>query len=369
MRRRLPVRLAQATLGVLAPLVAAAASLAFFSATGAGAAQGSVATIIAPTNVVAQQTGSVSSSWTAARLSSGGSVQGYRVNRSDGTIICGSPTLVTTLQCTDAGAPAGTYSYTVTAIYNSWKASTASAPITVLAAPSLISTPANPSANTSPTIAFGGGGTGVSYQCALDSTTFTACTSPQSLKALNANTPLAAGAHTFKVQAVQGRSTGPDISYAWTINTTAPTITAQPTNPSLSASATFSFSHPVYASFKCQLDNGGYRACTSPTAYTGLSSGWHTFQVKASDAAGADTSPASYSWFVIAIFPGAGTTGQAAGQTAAKHTKSGVTELSVANGHGARASRRQGSPCEPQASAPSCRCAHAALRHEVARCE
>ena len=207
-----------------------------------------------------------------------------------------------------------------------------------------VTPPANPSVNTSPTIAFGSGGTGVSYQCALDSTTFTACTSPQSLEGLNANTPLAAGAHTLKVHAVQGRSTGPDISYAWTINTTAPTISSSPPSISASSSASLAFSHSAYTTFKCQLDNSGYRACTSPTAYTGVSSGWHTFQVKASDAAGADTSPASYSWFVIAIFPGAGTTGQAAGQTAATHTKSGVTELSVANGHGARAGRRQGPP-------------------------
>jgi hypothetical protein len=327
---------------------------------------------------------------------------------------------------TDADASAGTYTYTVTAVYNSWKASTTSAAITVLAAPTLTSTPANPSANTSPTVGFAGAG--VSYQCALDSTTFTACTSPQSLKALNANTPLTAGAHTFKVHAVQGRSTGADISYAWTlntsaptigssppsisastspsvafshsaygtfkcqldgggfttctspasyiglasgahtfqveaidsdgvatsaavyswtINTSAPTITSQPTSPSLSASASFSFSHPVYSSYRCQLDSGGFQACTSPTAYTRLSSGWHSFQVKAVDAAGAETSAASHSWFVIAIFPGANTSGQAATSAAAPN----LGAVRAANGQRARAAPQRSRACKRPAKA------------------
>jgi hypothetical protein len=98
MKHRLPMRFAQAIAALLAPLLAAGAPLAFFSASGAGAAQGDVATIVAPTGVSAQQSGSLSISWTAARLSNGGSVQGYRVSRSDGTAICGTPTLITSLQ-------------------------------------------------------------------------------------------------------------------------------------------------------------------------------------------------------------------------------------------------------------------------------
>jgi hypothetical protein len=66
----------------------------------------------------------------------------------------------------------------------------------------------------------------------------------------------------------------------------------------------FSFTHAESAySFLCQLDGGGFSACTSPTAYSALSSGSHTFQVEAKGADGAVTSVASYTWTVDATAP------------------------------------------------------------------
>ena len=52
------------------------------------------------------------------------------------------------------------------------------------------------------------------------------------------------------------------------------------------------------SSFECQLDGGGYAACTSPQSYSSLADGSHTFEVKATDPAGNTSSPADSTWAV-----------------------------------------------------------------------
>lgn len=91
-------------------------------------------------------------------------------------------------------------------------------------------------------------------------------------------------------------------SLAVTTDTTAPatTITGQPSNPSVTASATFSFaSNEAGSRFECSLDGAAFTACTSAQSYTNLSNGNHTFQVRAIDLAGnGDATPASFTWTV-----------------------------------------------------------------------
>jgi subtilase family serine protease len=76
-------------------------------------------------------------------------------------------------------------------------------------------------------------------------------------------------------------------------------ITVNPTDPSTSPSASFSFTSEAGATFQCKLDSGAYVSCTSPKTYAGLTAGSHTFLVRATDLVGnTDPTPASYTWTI-----------------------------------------------------------------------
>lgn len=63
--------------------------------------------------------------------------------------------------------------------------------------------------------------------------------------------------------------------------------------------ALFWLSADEAASFACSLDGAAYSPCDSPMRYSDLDPGWHTFAVRAVDAAGnADPSPARTRWLV-----------------------------------------------------------------------
>lgn len=62
-----------------------------------------------------------------------------------------------------------------------------------------------------------------------------------------------------------------------------------------SASFVFTLTDPT-ATATCQLDAGAWTSCTSPKGYSGLGGGTHTFRVRAANAEGTESSPATYSW-------------------------------------------------------------------------
>lgn len=165
----------------------------------------------------------------------------------------------------------------------------------------------NPGAQTgdnTPTFTFSGNdGSGVgnmTFQCQVDAGGFSSCTSPFTTSSLTD------GSHTFQVRATDGvgNQDASPASFTFTVDATAPntTIDTNPSDPSTSADATFTFSGNDGSgvgglTFQCKLDAASFSSCTSPQNLMGLSAGSHTFQVRATDAVGnTDASPASYTW-------------------------------------------------------------------------
>ncbi len=82
-------------------------------------------------------------------------------------------------------------------------------------------------------------------------------------------------------------------------------ITDQPPATTTETTASFSFeSSEAGSSFECSLDGGAWVSCTSPKTYSSLSAGAHTFEVRATDAAGnVDPTPARVSFRVETVVP------------------------------------------------------------------
>lgn len=92
------------------------------------------------------------------------------------------------------------------------------------------------------------------------------------------------------------------------------TITVNPTNPSNDSTPDFEFTGTDdvggsgIASFECQIDGGGFSACTSPATFGPLTDGSHTFDVRAIDNAGnVDPTPATYTWIIDLAGPSVST--------------------------------------------------------------
>jgi hypothetical protein len=169
-------------------------------------------------------------------------------------------------------------------------------------------TPANPTNQASGEFRFSTsdeGGSGVrKVECSLDGSELAPCTSPVNVG------PLVDGEHEFQVWATDWAGHTSFDPYSWTVDTSAPTVEIESEPPSLTSSgeATFTFSGDDgegtgVSGFECSLDGEPFATCSSPKTYTGLGDGQHSFEVKAVDAAGNASDPASYSWSVDATPP------------------------------------------------------------------
>ena len=149
---------------------------------------------------------------------------------------------------------------------------------------------------TSATFGFSSNEAGATFECRLDGAPFAACTTPHVAPGLSE------GGHQFDVRAIDraGNVDPAPASRTWTVDTVAPdtAITAGPVGVGADTSAQFAFtSTETGSTFECRLDGGSYDPCTSPKDYVGLDGGAHTFEVRATDAAGnGDPSPASRTW-------------------------------------------------------------------------
>ena len=136
---------------------------------------------------------------------------------------------------------------------------------------------------------------GASFKCSKDGAPFYSCLTPFTWSWASE------GPHTFAAFAYDpaGNQSDPQ-TIAFTVDTIPPdvAITGSPANPTTATTATFEFtSTDPAASYSCTLDAWAAEPCASPTTYTGLSTGPHTFMVAAVDPAG-NSSARSYPWEV-----------------------------------------------------------------------
>jgi hypothetical protein len=192
---------------------------------------------------------------------------------------------------------AGGHTFSVWAVDAAGNVSTATAYswTVAVAAPSLLATPPTTSAATTAAFSFADAPY-ASFACKLDAGSFARCDSGS----VSYAGPLTAGSHTFTVHALDadGVATSDQV-YSWTVNTSAPTLTATPAGTTNATSATFSFSDAPYTSFQCKLDTGVFAACSGSVTYAGpLAAGSHTFTVHALDAAGVATADRTFTWTI-----------------------------------------------------------------------
>jgi len=166
----------------------------------------------------------------------------------------------------------------------------------------LTSTPSDPSGDPGAVFGFSANEVVNGFQCSLDGAPFSACSSGVTYG------PLGDGGHSFVVRATDlAGNTSSAVTYTWTIDATAPpapALTDAPQDPSGVGTARFSFSDAdSTASFQCQLDGGGFSACSSPKEYSGLGDGSHTFGVKAVDPIGHESGVTTYTWAVDTVHP------------------------------------------------------------------
>jgi hypothetical protein len=136
------------------------------------------------------------------------------------------------------------------------------------------------------------------FDCSLDGASFERCTSPRRYERL------AEGDHTFRVRARDraGNRDSTPARKSWLVDSSAPntTIVSGPAGEVSVSIATLTFSSTeAESTFECSLDGAPFSTCASPTTYSGLAPGFHTFDVRAKDEAGnVDETPATRTWRV-----------------------------------------------------------------------
>ena len=154
-----------------------------------------------------------------------------------------------------------------------------------------------------PTFTFTSNELGSTFSCHFDAGSFTNCSSP-----LTRGSPLADGAHTFYVKAIDAPGNESAVrARLFSVDTQAPqtTITAGPSGPTTDNTPTFTFASSESGStFQCRFDFEAFAACSGPgashTPSAALSPGSHSFEVRATDKAmNTDPTPATRTFLVI----------------------------------------------------------------------
>ncbi|MDH4163772.1 MAG: FG-GAP-like repeat-containing protein [Nitrospirota bacterium] len=209
------------------------------------------------------------------------------------------------------GLSEGTNSITATAADLAGNSATASAEIVLdTAAPdtTITSSPAVLSNTVSALFNFSADETGSTFVCSIDSGSFINCSSPATYSIL------AEGGHTFQVKATDqaGNTDNTPATYAWSIDTIAPTatITGAPGSDTNQTSATLTVGGTDVTAYQYKLDSGSYSAeipVATAIALTGLSDGSHAVSVIGKDSAGnwqSQAASTTATWTVDTAAPG-----------------------------------------------------------------
>jgi hypothetical protein len=162
---------------------------------------------------------------------------------------------------------------------------------------SIASGPTGHIATTSASFAFSSTESLTGFECKLDpGGSFLPCSSPQSYSGL------ADGLHIFSARAIdRAGNTGPAAIRSFTVDTHGPVVSiiGGPSGRTKSRRASFSFAaNEAGGAFVCGLDTGPPQPCSSPFTLKARR-GRHTFEVRATDAAGNAGPPASRRWRVV----------------------------------------------------------------------
>ncbi|MBI2061837.1 MAG: hypothetical protein HYT87_19020 [Nitrospirae bacterium] len=163
----------------------------------------------------------------------------------------------------------------------------------------ITSSPSTTIINQNATFQFGPATTEIpsSYECAVDSGAFAACTSPFTSGSL----PL--GTHTFYVRGLdQFANTGAIVSKTWTLGPQDVTLTTKPPTTTVNLKGQIVFTaNPTGTgvTYQCRIDSGTFASCTSPYNFGGLSIAAHTFEIRPYDQFGNQGTTSSYSWTII----------------------------------------------------------------------
>ena len=142
------------------------------------------------------------------------------------------------------------------------------------------------------------------FECELDSGSFSPCESPYT-------TPqLTDGTHTFRVRAIGAENNADPTPASSTFTVEADldppetTIDSGPAEGSTIGDPTpeFDFSSDEFnVEFQCRVDAGSFAACFAPETTAPLANGQHTFEVRATDEFGnTDATPATRTFSVVA---------------------------------------------------------------------
>ncbi|MGZ4651287.1 MAG: Ig-like domain-containing protein [Kineosporiaceae bacterium] len=188
----------------------------------------------------------------------------------------------------------------------SFTVSTAPPPDSTAPDTTITSGPTGTTSDSTPTFAFTATEANSVFECRVDTGAWANCTSPWTTAALSD------GDHSVSVRAtdVAGNTDATPATRAFTVNTATPppadttppdtTISSGQTGTTSATTASFTFTSSESGStFECQLDTTAWATCTSPKPYSGLTTGSHTFSVRATDAAGnTDGTPATQTWTI-----------------------------------------------------------------------